>query len=160
MIAFSVLSLLLGTVSVREGVRSTVHLVAVERLAPSDRQSMEPPAKDGIRVVFVAIRKSGFPGPPTLTETRSFEVDGRPYPTPGHPRSEPETVLYDLAKFRQTVRTDLRDHLPDAPAADSMVIVVSIGGGELSAGARSRVKLSWGWNDVTEDFWFDFEVPT
>jgi hypothetical protein len=159
-ITFSVLLLLLGRVSVQEGVRSTVHLVEVARLPPSDRQGMEPPVKDGIRLVFVAIRKSGFPGLATLTETRSFEVDGRPYPAPGHPRSEPETVLYDLAKFRQTIRPDLRDNLPDAPAADSMVIVVSIGGAELSAGARARVKLSWGWNDVTEDFWFDFEVPT
>jgi hypothetical protein len=119
---------------------------------------MKPPAKDGIRFVFVAIRKTGFTGLPTLTETRSFELDGRPYPLPGSSQSEPETVLYDLAKFRQSIRPDLGDHLPNASAADSMVIVVSIGGGELSAGARARVKLSWGWNEVTEDFWFDFEV--
>jgi hypothetical protein len=120
---------------------------------------MKPPAKDGIRFVFVAIRKTGFNGLPTLAETRSFEVGGRPYPAPEPTRSEPETILYDLAKFRKSIRSDLADRLPKASDGDSMVVVVSISGTELSAGAPARVKLAGGWNGVTEDFWFDFEVP-
>jgi hypothetical protein len=151
--------LLLAEATLQDGQLSKAYLIEAVRLSAVQARELVPPAADGMSFVFLVARKPGVSGLPTLAETRSFELDGQRYPPPAANSPEPSTEIYDLSEFRKKIRPDLAEQLPSVPDRASSVLVVHIGGGPLKTGARGRVKLEFGWDNRTEDFWFAFTLP-
>ena len=139
---------------VQQGRYSTVHLLATARIAGNV-------APDGMRFLFLVVRKSDVTGQFTLKETRDFQLGAASYQektqTELGQRFEPGTRI-DNAESFFAKQPDLRGHAPEN-IEGAHILTLSIGGTKLPPGAPAEVTLHVGFDKQIEPFTFRTVVP-
>ncbi len=133
---------------------STASLLATQRISGKG-------APDGIRFLFLVVRKPEVTGQFTLKETRDFLIAGESYQEKTQAelgkKIEPSTV-FDSAEGFFAKQPGAR-HLAPADIKGAYVLTIAIGGAKIANDARGEITLQVGFEKEVEPFTFRFAPP-
>jgi hypothetical protein len=141
---------------IQDGRLATATLLATARTSGKGGQ---PP--DGMRFLFLVARKPDVTGNFTIKETRDFKVADESYQEKTQAelgkRFEPETI-FDSAEGFFAKQPGIRNLAPD-DIKGAYVLAMTIGGANLSPGAKLEITINIGFDKEVEAFTFRAAVP-
>jgi hypothetical protein len=139
---------------IQTGRLSTASLLATERISGKG-------APDGIRFLFLVMRKPEVTGQFTPEETRDFLIAGESYQakTQAHlgKMIEPSTVI-DAAEAFFAKQPGARRLAPQE-IKGAYVLTIAIGGTKIAASAKGEIALRVGFGKEVESLTFRFVAP-